>query len=284
MDIDIDANTEFLVRFKDFDSFKHLIAFMANIISGDDVYMVFTKNNILLSYRLVDIIDDKTFNLEIFCKLDQYFLTKHYYRSNQKMFIVGLDIKLFNKVIKSCKKNHPYFQIERRKDGVYTSKSKKDRKFISTVSIANYKHYEELKYKTSLLKPFCVVTAKDFCDSCLEFQGLSSPIIEIFICSRGFVIVCPNFSMDGNIITADIQKLGEVPKEYQSDVKIRCIVSKSNLVKLSKLEKTCPKGNVRIYVERDENGKLMPLKISHNIGIFGTINSYLEIEEVVEKH
>ena len=279
MDMPIDPDTKFLVRFNDVDCFKNLIIFMDNIIIEEDIYFSFTNEYVFLSYRSSDTDPKTIFNLDIFCKLSQYNLTKHYYKSSQDVFIVGINAKKFNSAIKSRKKYQSYFQIKRKEGAIYTSKSKKDSKFIKEVSNVNYKHYEELEYKTPETEPFCVIPGKEFCDACQELKGLSSSVVEIYICEQGIVILGPDFSEDTNIIVSgDIQQLGKIPKNYSKN-SIKCATSKNNLVKLSKLEKMCPKGNVRMYLERNESGELMPLKISCDIGNIGTINVYLEINE-----
>lgn len=277
-ELKIDLNTRLYVRFDDSESFKSLMNFMADVLKDSDIYMVFNKNHIKIHHRLTD--QNTKMVLDVCARIDMWNLTQYYYQSKYPIYILGLEMKSFYFTIKSCKKGD-FFILEREgneKGGVRTSKSPKEFKYRSQVEIDNYKPFLELKYETPRSEPICVMTGKDFSDMCTNFQQDSdASTINLQIFKGG--IICSSSDTDGSdkIIRGQVRILGEPPQDGMGGVK--CYTSRFNLIKLSKVDRICSGGNIKIYFERDENKKLKPLKLVYNIGSVGELSCYLEIKE-----
>ena len=275
-----DPNTKIHIKIDDGGVFKALINFLNDMISND-IYMVFDKDYLKINFRTQD--PDNGFFIDAFIVIQRWNLTEYQYVANKKSYILGLEIGALVGLVKSCGKND-YFILQREGSsagGVRTTKSPKEFKYSQEVSIMRYNLMKEIVYKMPKSEPVCIVNGAEFCDMCSNFKDKNSKdadTIEMTIFKTGMIFSSSIRDKDDHIVQGQIKYLGFIPEDVQGK-KISCHTSKANLTKLTNLKKVCPKGNIKIYVEKDNKNKLKPMKLIYNIGSFGKITIYIKIRE-----
>ncbi len=286
-----DPKTEFSIKFDNGDIFKYLMDFMTEIVDDNILYMKFSANTISFNHRLKN--KEEFPPLDVCCVLRLYCLTETKYTSLNDAYILGVHLKDFKNMIK-CKKNE-YLMLERNPginaNGITTSSSPKDNSFLRQEKILNYTQFIEPKYQTSLQHPSIVVSGQEFCKLCQNFKSDSaakktvkkrrnnSNTININIYPSGLAFVDTKQNDKNEIVTAHYRYIGVVDKTIEP---IACYTSKQNITTMIKLEKVCLGANIRIYVERDEQNNIKPIKMIYPIGSMGRITVYIGVTEYKE--
>lgn len=275
-----DPSTVIHLKIDEGSIFKALSSFWGDILALE-TYLIFDRDFLKMSHRTKD--ENSDFFIDVFVKIKRWNLTEYQYVSKKKNYILGLETKKLEILLKSCNKSN-YFILQREgtpSGGIRTTKSPKEFKYCQELTTFDYRPTREYKYKTPIQEPVCVITGSEFCDMCSLFKDTtprSSDTVEITIFKSGFIFSSSTKDKNGKIQQGQIKYLGFIPDDTSQRL-ASCMTSKTNLTKLINLKKICPNSNIRIYSERDEKKKLKPLKLIYNVGNFGKIIIYVKVEE-----
>jgi len=282
----IDPQTKFSVKFDNGMIFKSLIEFMYDIMGDNIIYFKFDQNLLKFHHRLIN--SDDFPALDVCCEIRQYCLTNSFFNSLNKEYILGVQMKEFKSVVK-CNKGD-YLLLERdpniNKGGIMISNNPKNSNFLRQENIFNYSQFIEPKYKTSIKTPNMIVDGQEFTKLCQSFKSDNSKktiktrnttnTININIFPKGLVFVDTKQNDKNEILAAHYRHIGTIDN---SVIPISCYTTKKNITSLIKLDKVCGGANIRIYIEKNEDGTIKPIKMIYPIGSMGRITVYMGIKE-----
>jgi len=278
MELARDPNTEILIKFDDVDSFKVLINLINDIFNSQSLFWIFNDKFV----KFHDRIDNKKTDnyLDIDCRFKTHKLTKYKFKSKFDIYVLQLEL---NKLIKSIKNYN-----SKKGDTITISRNKKTIKIYKNNSyydlIAEKEFTEDFEifvpfeYQSYPFKPVAVVNISYFCDICKEYLRSEYDSIPVYVYANTVALV---FKTDSNK-SSTIRLFGENIDINQTP-QWKCAISTQILYKLSKIEKLCPNGNVRIYMELKNKQISLPMRITLSIGDMGVVDFYLKTKLINDK-
>lgn len=221
----------------------------------------------------------------LICQIKLYHLTGRSYSSKKDYYVIRLDLDEFKRMTAQCNSSSGFFRVEKESEspnGLTIMTKPNAKSYLTQVDASERTEPVLPKYRIPKVQPTCVVTSSEFDSACNAFasRGDSTTNVKIYPHGLIFGIYRNNSSVSKDqIANGYIHILGNCNDEIVTEA----YTYTENFKGIGGTSKLSSKGNVRIYVERDSNEKLLPIKVVFPIGHIGKGTFYIGINEYQSK-